>query len=146
MRLRGALSRLLIKGDRRRYLVRKTIDNIPVVEAVGSLHVPSSSSGTRQAFATSVPPEIEREQPKSLGELQMVSDLDAFTEWTSQPFQPQHSASNNGAADVGDRVALALEYIAAQLGEICRKMDHIGSGFSSTKEDFDRMNELLRKL
>ena len=76
----------------------------------------------------------------------MPGDIDSFTEWASQPFQPNHGRSNGQGADVGERVAEALEYIAAQLGEICRKMDHIGSGDSATKEDFEHMNELLRKL
>ena len=76
----------------------------------------------------------------------MSSNIDSFTEWASQPFRPNQGRSNGQGADVGERVAEALEYIAAQLGEICRKMDHIGSGDGATKEDFEQMNELLRKL
>ena len=67
-------------------------------------------------------------------------------EWASQPFHPDHLRDNGSAADVGERVAHALEYIAAQLGEISRKMDFIGSGFTATKEDFEGMTELLKKL
>ena len=77
---------------------------------------------------------------------EMSGHIDSFTEWASQPFRPNHGRNNGQSVDVGERVAEALEYIAAQLGEICRKMDHIGSGFGATKEDFDQMNELLRKL
>ena len=76
----------------------------------------------------------------------MSGDVDSFTEWVSQPFRPNHGRENGQGSDVGERVAEALEYIAAQLGEICRKMDHIGSGDSATKDDFEQMNELLRKL
>lgn len=76
----------------------------------------------------------------------MIGDVDAFTEWASQPFQPAHLRGNGAEVPVGDRVADALEYIAAQLGEIARKMDHIGSGYGASREDFDRMNELLKKL
>ncbi len=76
----------------------------------------------------------------------MSGDVDSFTEWASQPFRPIHGRNNGQSADVGERVAEALEYIAAQLGEICRKMDHVGAGSSATKEDFEQMNELLRKL
>ena len=76
----------------------------------------------------------------------MAGEMNAFTEWASQPFQPTQVEDNGAGTDVGLRVAVALEYIAAQLGEICRKMDHIGSGFGGTKEDFETMNELLRKL
>jgi hypothetical protein len=43
-------------------------------------------------------------------------------------------------------VVNALEYIAAQLGEICRKMDHVEGSRPATREDFERMNELLKKL
>lgn len=76
----------------------------------------------------------------------MTSDVDSFIEWASQPFQPSHGRGNGVGDDVGQRVAEALEYIAAQLGEMCRKMDHIGSGSATTREDFEQMNELLRKL
>jgi hypothetical protein len=76
----------------------------------------------------------------------MSGSTDLFTEWASQPFQPSHLDDNGGAVDPSTRVAVALEYIAAQLGEISRKMDMIGSGFGATKEDFDAMNELLSKL
>lgn len=76
----------------------------------------------------------------------MAVDVDSFTEWASRPFQPDQARDNGQGAEVGERVAYALEYIAAQLGEICRKMDHIGSGYGATKEDFEQMNELLRKL
>lgn len=76
----------------------------------------------------------------------MTNEIDTFNEWASQPFCPRQDRDNGQGADVGERVAEALEYIAAQLGEICRKMDHIGSGFGATKEDFEQMNELLRKL
>ncbi len=76
----------------------------------------------------------------------MSSDVDSFTEWASQPFRPNHTRGNGQGVEVGERVAEALEYIAAQLGEICRKMDHVGSGYGATKEDFEQMNELLRKL
>ena len=76
----------------------------------------------------------------------MADGTDTFTEWASQPFQPSHIGDNGAATDVSLRVAVALEYIAAQLGEICRKMDHIGSGFGATREDFESINELLRRL
>ena len=76
----------------------------------------------------------------------MASDVDSFTEWASEPFQPNQRRNDVHGIDVGERVAEALEYIAAQLGEICRKMDHVGSGYGATKEDFEQMNELLRKL
>ena len=76
----------------------------------------------------------------------MAQASEVFAEWASQPFHPDHIDDNGAAVDVGLRVAVALEYIAAQLGEISRKMDHVGSGFSATKEDFDAMNELLKKL
>ena len=76
----------------------------------------------------------------------MSSEIDSFTVWASQPFRPHQNRGNGQAAEVGERVADALEYIAAQLGEICRKMDHVGSGYGATKEDFEQMNELLRKL
>ena len=76
----------------------------------------------------------------------MAGATDVFAEWASQPFQPSHIDDNGAATDTSIRVAVALEYIAAQLGEIARKMDTIGSGFSATKEDFDDMNELLKKL
>lgn len=76
----------------------------------------------------------------------MSGDIDSFTEWASQPFRPNHGRDNGQGADVGERVAEALEYIAAQLGEICRKMDHVSSGGAATKEDFEQMNDLLRKL
>ena len=76
----------------------------------------------------------------------MADPTDVFTEWASQPFQPAQPGGNVVAAETGIRVAVALEYIAAQLGEISRKMDMIGSGFGATKEDFDAMNELLSKL
>ena len=76
----------------------------------------------------------------------MAIDVDTFAEWASQPFRPSQCKGNGEAGDVGERVAEALEYIAAQLGEISRKMDHLGSGSVGTKEDFERMNELLRKL
>lgn len=75
----------------------------------------------------------------------MAGESDAFSEWASQPFFPDH-LGENGGTEVGVRVAHALEYIAAQLGEISRKMDHIGSGFTASKEDFEDMNELLKKL
>lgn len=74
-----------------------------------------------------------------------MAGADAFSEWASEPFYPHH-LRGNGGTEVGERIAHALEYIAAQLGEISRKMDHIGSGFSATKEDFESMNELLKKL
>lgn len=76
----------------------------------------------------------------------MPNDVDAFTEWASQPFEPLHLRDNGHAAEPAERVATALEYIAAQLGEICRKMDHIGAGYPGAKADFESMNELLRKL
>lgn len=76
----------------------------------------------------------------------MAGATDVFAEWASQPFQPTHIDDNGAAMDTATRVAVALEYIAAQLGEICRKMDSIGSGFGATKEDFEEMNELLKKL
>ena len=76
----------------------------------------------------------------------MSGDIDSFTEWASQPFRPVHGRNNGQSVDMTERVATALEYIAAQLGEICRKMDHVGSGDTATKEDFEEMNELLRKL
>ena len=76
----------------------------------------------------------------------MTDHSNAFLEWASQPFHPDHANGNGASADVGVRVATALEYIAAQLGEICRKMDHVGGGFTATREDFESMNELLRKL
>ena len=76
----------------------------------------------------------------------MAVSTDLFSEWASQPFQPNHIDDNGAAVDTSTRVAVALEYIAAQLGEISRKMDAIGSGFGATKEDFDAMNELLGKL
>jgi hypothetical protein len=76
----------------------------------------------------------------------MAGEADAFSEWASQPFFPDHLGENGSGTEVGERVAHALEYIAAQLGEISRKMDHIGSGFTASKEDFEGMNELLKKL
>lgn len=76
----------------------------------------------------------------------MPGDVDSFTEWASQPFRPNHGRGNGESAEVGERVADALEYIAAQLGEMSRKLDHVGSGFGGTKDDFEQMNELLRKL
>jgi hypothetical protein len=76
----------------------------------------------------------------------MAAETDRFGEWASEPFFPDHLRSNGSGTPVGERVATALEYIAAQLGEISRKMDHIGSGFTASKEDFEEMNELLRKL
>ncbi len=76
----------------------------------------------------------------------MAGETDIFTEWASQPFQPSHTDNNGAAVDTSTRVAVALEYIAAQLGEISRKMDMIGAGTGATKEDFDAMNELLSKL
>lgn len=76
----------------------------------------------------------------------MAVDTDAFLEWASQPFTPHQTRDNGSATEVGDRVAYALEYIAAQLGEITRKMDYVGSGFSATREDFEGMSELLKKL
>lgn len=76
----------------------------------------------------------------------MAEDTDAFGEWASQPFLPDHLRENGSGTEVSERVAHALEYIAAQLGEISRKMDHIGSGFTASKEDFEDMNELLKKL
>lgn len=76
----------------------------------------------------------------------MSGRADTFTEWASQPFEPNHLQGNGESVEPAKRIAEALEYIAAQLGEICRKMDHIGSGFTASKEDFERMNELLRKL
>ena len=76
----------------------------------------------------------------------MTEAGDTFDEWASQPFAPNHLRENGVATEVGERVAHALEYIAAQLGEISRKMDHIGSGFTATREDFESMNELLKKL
>ena len=76
----------------------------------------------------------------------MSGDVDSFTEWASQPFQPNHARHNGQGAEVGERIADALEYIAAQLGEICRTMDHVGAGYGATKDDFEQMNELLRKL
>lgn len=75
-----------------------------------------------------------------------MPDGEAFTEWASQPFQPLYVSGNGSPVEVAERVACALEYIAAQLGEIARKMDHVGSGSGVTKEDFEQMNELLRKL
>ena len=76
----------------------------------------------------------------------MAGATDVFAEWASQPFQPGHLDDNGTATDTSIRVAVALEYIAAQLGEISRKMDTIGSGFGATREDFEQMNELLKKL
>ena len=76
----------------------------------------------------------------------MARETEMFSEWASQPFQPNHIDDNGGALDVSLRVAKAVEYISAHLGEISRKMDVIGSGFGATKEDFDDMNELLKKL
>ena len=76
----------------------------------------------------------------------MEGATDVFAEWASQPFRPTHIDDNGAATDTSTRVAVALEYIAAQLGEISRKMDSIGSGFGATKEDFEEMNELLKKL
>lgn len=76
----------------------------------------------------------------------MTEAVDEFNEWASRPFFPDHLRENGSATEIGSRVAYALEYIAAQLGEISRKMDHVGSGFTATKEDFESMNELLRKL
>jgi len=76
----------------------------------------------------------------------MAGGADIFTEWASQPFQPSHIEGNGAATDISLRVAVALEYIAAQLGEISRKMDGIGAGYGASKEDFEAMNELLRKL
>ena len=76
----------------------------------------------------------------------MSSDVDSFTEWASQPFRPNHTRGNGQGVEVGERVAEALEYIAAQLGDICRKMEHGGSGYGATKQDFEQMNERRRKL
>ena len=76
----------------------------------------------------------------------MPLDVDAFSNWASLPFQPEKTDPNGTAIDVQTRVVTALEYIAAQLGEISRKMDHIETGKSATREDFDKMNELLKKL
>ena len=76
----------------------------------------------------------------------MPNSVDAFDEWASRSFHPNRLVEGGRAAEIGERVADALEYIAAQLGEICRKMDHIGAGSTATKEDFERMQELLRKL
>lgn len=76
----------------------------------------------------------------------MSKTTDAFAEWASQPFSPNHLEENGRAADVGERIAVSLEYIAAQLGEICRKMDHLGAASETARDDFERMNELLRRL
>lgn len=76
----------------------------------------------------------------------MASDADSFAEWASQPFRPSQWKGNGEASEVGERVVDALEYIAAQLGEISRKMDDLGSGYVATTEDFEKMSELLRKL
>ncbi len=76
----------------------------------------------------------------------MPLELDAFSDWASLPFQPEKTAEGGGTADVPARVATALEYIAAQLGEISRKMDTIETGVSGRREDFEKMNELLKRL
>ena len=76
----------------------------------------------------------------------MAGNIDAFEEWASRPFAPTNLRENGSATSINERVACALEYIAAQLGEISRKLDHIGSGASPSREDFDAMNDLLKKL
>ncbi len=76
----------------------------------------------------------------------MPNDADSFDEWTSRPFQPVRLHRDGPQMEVGERVVEALEYIAAQLGEISRKMDHVGSGFTASKEDLEQMKDLLRKL
>jgi hypothetical protein len=70
-----------------------------------------------------------------------------FDEWASRPFRPNPAGLPDGkGSDVSLRVADALEYIAAQLGEICRKLDHVGLGQAADAEDFEQMKDLLRRL
>lgn len=76
----------------------------------------------------------------------MSGDVDCFEDWASRPFKPARLRRNGAPVEIGDRVVEALEYIAAQLGEICRKMDHVGADARPTREDIEEMKDLLRKL
>ena len=76
----------------------------------------------------------------------MPNDVERFEEWASRPFQPCRLRRNDAELDVGERVVEALEYIAAQLGEIARKLDHTNAGLRPSQQDIDEMKDLLRKL
>jgi hypothetical protein len=67
----------------------------------------------------------------------MTTDDDKFERVARAPFIPGH-------VKVEFRVANALEYIAAQLGEINRKLDRFN--VPSTKDSLQDQVDLLHKL
>ena len=72
--------------------------------------------------------------------------MECFAEWASRPFEPARLRQDGSKVETGERVVEALEYIAAQLGEICRKVDHVNAGFRPSHDDIEEMKALLRKL
>ena len=76
----------------------------------------------------------------------MTNDVEGFEEWASRPFQPKRLRRGDTGGDVSERVVEALEYIAAQIGEIARKLDHTNAGMRPSQQDIDEMKDLLRKL